>query len=153
MKQRRTPWVEKFWMKVQKGEGDACWIWLGKRHPRSGHGIATIGHNRRTYAHRVSFALTTGNWPTLNVLHSCDNPPCCNPAHLREGTQADNVRDMVERGRSLKGDRQPNARLTTESATAILHSPLNARQLAAIYGVSQTCVYDIRARRRWGHLA
>jgi HNH endonuclease len=58
-------------------------------------------------AHRVAWALHNGREPAADILHSCDNPPCCNWRHLREGTALDNHRDMVERGRmaSTKGKR------------------------------------------------
>jgi len=52
-------------------------------------------------AHRVAFTFHHGREPQKYVLHSCDNPGCCNPAHLREGTQLENMRDMNERGRRI----------------------------------------------------
>lgn len=60
-------------------------------------------------AHRVAYEIANGPIPDdLWVLHSCDNPPCCNPSHLRVGTYKDNVRDRVERDRS-KGGRKKSA--------------------------------------------
>lgn len=56
-------------------------------------------------AHRVAWALHNGREPALHILHSCDNPPCCNWRHLREGTPLDNVHDMIERGRRWQGKR------------------------------------------------
>lgn len=71
-----------------------CWPWKGRRYP-SGYGRSRGRH----YAHRAAWFVATGEWPTLFILHSCDRPWCVNPAHLREGTQADNVRDRDERRR------------------------------------------------------
>jgi hypothetical protein len=80
----------------------ACWPWTGW-HDEKGYGRVNIG-SRTTHAHRLAFELAGGTIPTGHVVrHTCDNPPCCNPAHLRTGTVADNQRDMVARGRSTKG--------------------------------------------------
>jgi hypothetical protein len=55
----------------------------------------------------------------LVVRHKCDNPLCVNIDHLEVGTQADNMRDMVERGRSLVGERHPNQRISDEEWSAL----------------------------------
>jgi hypothetical protein len=58
--------------------------------------------NRRTHnAHRLAWLFTYGEWPALRVLHRCDNPPCCNPAHLFLGTQAENMQDAAHKGRHV----------------------------------------------------
>lgn len=54
-------------------------------------------------AHRAALALAKGQPLVLQALHSCDNPPCINVAHLREGTVIDNVRDALDRGRFRGG--------------------------------------------------
>lgn len=77
----------------------ACWIWTG---PTNNHGYGRFGGSR--YAHRVSYQLAHGPIPPgMVVLHRCDNPPCVNPDHLSLGTQRDNVRDMVTKGRHNPG--------------------------------------------------
>ena len=88
--------MERFWSKVKKEDG--CWIWLASR-DRMGYG--TFGFDGKVQkAHRVSYQLEIGPIPSgAHILHSCDNPPCVNPAHLRAGTRSDNMRDKVERGR------------------------------------------------------
>ena len=90
--------IRNFWCKVDKGDGDGCWEWTGATQSK-GYGSFSI--NGKTYnAHRISFAIHNGYMPTLNVLHSCDNRKCVRPDHLREGTQLENVQDMIERGRA-----------------------------------------------------
>jgi hypothetical protein len=100
----RTPLHVGFWEKVRKADGDGCWEWMGCR-TSFGHG--QLGRYRPGggqdvfYAHRVSYEFAHGPIPAgLCVLHNCDNPPCVNPAHLRLGTQAENVRDMKDKFRS-----------------------------------------------------
>lgn len=74
-----------------------CWEWTGWR----AHGYGYFFHEGKDQrAHRVSYELFVGSIPDgLVVMHSCDNRPCVNPDHLSVGTQADNVRDMVAKGR------------------------------------------------------
>jgi hypothetical protein len=98
---KRTPLSVRFWTKVTVGAPDDCWPWTGST-DRKGYGkIASGGlEGRLLGAHRVSYEFAYGPVPEgLNVLHSCDNPPCVNPAHLRAGTQADNIHDAVDRER------------------------------------------------------
>lgn len=105
---------KRFWQQVQIGNDQECWEWQGKRELRMGYGeIRVFGISK---AHRIAYFLATKKRPTLCVLHKCDNPPCCNPSHLYEGTQADNKRDCVERNRHIKGERHHLARLTDETA-------------------------------------
>lgn len=90
---------ERFWAKVDKRGPDECWPWR-ERLNRKGYGsFAVRGHGYN--ASRFSLVLASGFEPdrTLHACHSCDNPKCCNPAHLRWATHAENMRDAVERGR------------------------------------------------------
>lgn len=98
---RDADYVGRFWARVdQSGGPDACWLWLGKRIVSGRYGVVFINYHE-IRAHRYAFELTHGPIPTgLLVLHSCDNPPCVNPAHLRLGTSLDNARDTAARGRT-----------------------------------------------------
>lgn len=96
--------IERFWSKVQVGEPDACWEWkTGKL--KAGYGQfaqAITGYPLRS--HRYSWELHFGKIPDgMSVCHHCDNPSCCNPAHLFLGTAADNAADKVLKGRQAKG--------------------------------------------------
>lgn len=112
---------ERFWRKVDQRGADECWPWLGST--TRGYGHARLG-DRVQRAHRLAYELTHGELPSgLYVLHHCDNPPCCNPAHLYLGTQAQNVRDRETRQRSggvkMRGESNPSARLTWEQVEYI----------------------------------
>jgi len=105
-------WTDKakasFWSKVDQSSGaDKCWPWMLSR-TGSGYGQVNMGksHGPSLRAHRVAYELTYGSIPPGGrgqhgtcVLHSCDNRICCNPKHLRFGTQADNVKEAYDKGR------------------------------------------------------
>lgn len=95
---------ERFWAKVNIGGPDECWEWTAFRNP-AGYGRFGIGYET-ALTHRFSYALTAGvNVTDLGqsvVMHSCDNPPCCNPKHLSLATQAQNLADMVDKGRRAR---------------------------------------------------
>lgn len=97
---RRRPISERFWKKVKKGGPDDCWIWTGCVNG-GGYGQISAGGPRRMIpAHRVALLLDGTDVPLGKyVLHKCDNPPCVNPRHLFVGTNSDNMKDMVAKGR------------------------------------------------------
>lgn len=86
---------DELWDKIDTSGGpDACWPWTGNT--AHGYGITSDGKK----AHRVTYGiLVEGIIPGMDICHKCDNPPCCNPAHLFQGTALDNWRDMVRKGR------------------------------------------------------
>lgn len=90
---------EDVWRYVAVGAPDECWPWQGATR-RRGYGIFSVNH-KNYVASRIVYEITTGMPPgSLFVCHRCDNPPCCNPAHLFLGTATDNVRDMLAKGRA-----------------------------------------------------
>lgn len=101
MKWCAIPAEARFWPKVQKGENDECWLWTGAVQR---DGYAHFGYRRRTLtASRFSYELAKGPIPAgMDILHSCDNPRCVNPAHLRPGTHLDNMQDKNAKGRDVR---------------------------------------------------
>ena len=91
---------DRFWKKVDRSGGpDACWPWTGCLQSM-GYGATHIGR-KYTLAHRASWVWLRGDIPDgMFVCHRCDNPRCCNPAHLFVGTAQDNTDDMLAKGRA-----------------------------------------------------
>lgn len=88
-----------FWGKVRKGDDEECWPWTGCVDDK-GYGSTRL-RGKSIRSHRKAWILTSGPIPDgLHILHSCDNPPCCNPRHLRAGTHAENMDDMSKRMRA-----------------------------------------------------
>lgn len=115
--------IGRFHAKVQRSEG--CWVWPGEINNK-GYGFLRIyrdGKTKKVLTHRLAYFLATGEDITnLVVRHDCDNPPCCNPSHLRPGTQADNMRDSIERKRAnldgLARGHERQAKRLSEKLTA-----------------------------------
>jgi len=140
--------VERFWANVEKGGADDCWPWTGYLY-KTGYG-GTEFSGKPIYAHRLAWIVHYGPITgSLEVLHSCDNPPCCNHAHLFLGTQLDNIADMNAKGRGAappihRGEANPKATLTDAQVAELrllaAGGNLKQRDLAARFGVSQSTV-------------
>lgn len=102
-----------FFSKVSVPSEESCWEWTAGRF-NHGYGVFCASSKKRAaLAHRVSYELCIGPIPEgLHVLHSCDNPPCVNPAHLSVGTNQDNCQDKVARGRSVSGPEHHQSKKT-----------------------------------------
>lgn len=150
-----------FWAKVVKRGPDECWPWTA--HKRwDGYGRFTF-QGKAAWAHRFSYELHYGPIPTtMCVLHSCDNPECSNPKHLRLGTRAENTAEMIAKGRfnaAQIGTKNLHAKLTDDQVREIRaayrrpsFSVSNADELAAKYGVHHNTITQIVSGRRWRHL-
>lgn len=145
--------IKRFWNKIKKGTPDQCWFWL--------KGKATFGYGRfkikgKTYqAHRIAFLLLNGKFPKNNGCHSCDNPVCCNPNHIFDGTYADNSKDMVIRGRSLKGIKHNKAKLTENEVLEIrklLSIGIEGLKIASQFQVTPATISAINVNKTWRHL-
>lgn len=162
--------IDWFWSKVDRTDADGCWPWRGGTNV-NGYGIFYFrrGWSRKLtfprMAHRISYAINVADVPAgLNVLHRCDNPPCCNPGHLYPGTQRDNVADMIERGRQdfstlrRPGATHNKAKLTEDDVRAIREryrprsrgdDPGSSKALALCYGVGQKTIRNVARRETW----
>jgi hypothetical protein len=145
--------AQRFWARVDIRGPDECWPWkAGKRRRAEGRDYGVVWFSgSREQAHRVAFFLTHGHWPE-NARHQCDNPPCCNPAHVLDGNHADNMADKVERDRQVKGTAVHRARLTEADVRAIRADPRGHRLVAKDYATTSTHICRVRSRKLWKHV-
>lgn len=149
--------VERFWSHVNKlgptvrPRLGRCWVWPTVRRYGS-----IYAHGKRQQTSRVAWFLATGKWPTLNILHKCDNGRCVRFSHLFEGTQGENVADMLRKGRKvsnpLRGEAVVTSKLTKEKVQSIrtlYANGCNQRSLAERFKVSQSSISKIVRRVTW----
>lgn len=149
---------EYFDKKVVKNE-KGCWSWTGYK--CNGYGDMQAA-GIRTQAHRASWIIHKGNIPDgLQVLHDCpdgDNPECTNPQHLWLGTQLDNMRDMIKKGRKVlrpKGSIPHNRKINDEIALEIkkmLSNKILFKDIARDLNISVYIVGDIAYGKTWKHI-
>lgn len=153
----------KFYTKI--GASNLCWPWSGPRTKR-GYGIIawrTVNGRQHIYAHRLSWILTCGQIPFgMQVLHRCDNPPCCNPQHLFLGTQADNMHDMKLKGRRMgvksmpKGMQYYRTTLSDKNIKDIRQRATVGESLFSIsrgFNLTAGAIWRITKRKNWKHIA
>lgn len=130
---------------------NGCWICTS--HAKDPDGYIMINRGKHGRLHRYVYGLEKGELKDGEVvMHKCDNPSCFNPSHLEVGTNVDNQRDKVEKGRQAKGRKNGRAKLTESDVLAIRNDKRSARELARIYGVSHPNILDIKHRRTWTYL-
>lgn len=148
-------------MKTFRKTSTGCWEWKGRTN-KEGYAIVSL-RDADHLAHRVMWSLFHGVSKGKYVLHKCDNPLCVNPKHLFEGTQTDNMRDMVKKNRHYlqvdpsksQGSRNNSAKLTEENVSEIrslLSEGMSQRKIGIIFGVSQSTVSLIALGTRWRHV-
>jgi hypothetical protein len=135
--------------------GTGCVEWTGYKN-QCGYGRLRHGKGL-VYAHRLAWEIANG--PILNedlrVLHRCDNPACIHPAHLFLGTQADNMADMVFKGRQNRpmGERNGYSKLTENIVKRIRADSRTLKEIAGEYGVTYNAVSKVKLRKTWSHVA
>ena len=111
-------------------------------------------NGKRIYLHRFIYEKKFGPIKGFNVIrHRCDNPFCINPDHLIEGTQTDNVKDMVDRNRNVKGITQGSSKLTEEQVLDIFNNHTDSNvELGRKYNVDNSTIWYIRKGKTWKHI-
>lgn len=139
-----------------------CWPWQGALND-AGYSMAHV-RTQHIRAHRLSYEVFIGpipcdkNGEELDVLHeeTCTTRACINPAHLRPGTNADNVKDRVKFGHQPRGSVHYMAELTEIKVAHILRwryeRNMTYEALAEYYGVDIVTIHDIIQRKTWTHV-
>ena len=148
--------LQRFWQKVDVRGPNECWLWTASM-KTTGYGRFKLASYEQVTASRVALISSAMSEPEgMCVLHRCDNPPCCNPAHLFFGTNADNVRDKVEKGRARTGDQtgtnNGNARIDEhqlELIVARLKAGWSNTRIAADLPITHSMVSTIRRGKMW----
>lgn len=147
--------ADEFWANVDTSS-HGCWSWQ-RSIDTGGYGHLQW-QGRMARAHRIAYELTHGAMPTgkghhgVVVMHTCDNRTCCNPAHLKLGDHAANMRDMATKGRRKSigtGADNGRAKLTAEQVQSIRADKRGKRTIAPEYGVSPAQVQRVRLGLQW----
>lgn len=149
--------ADQFWTWIDTSGGDeACWPWLGGC-SRDGHGMVNW-QGRTQLAHRVAYELTTGRplRPGVVLMHKCDFPACCNPAHHLEGTHQANRADCVAKGRQARGERNGRAKLHDQDVIRLREwwerGLITQGEAARLFGITKRAVRFIVKRQHYAHL-
>ena len=157
---------DRFWSRVDTRGYNECWNWLGLR-TKLGYGRFWVGTGPNTgyvfKAHRVAYKIWYGPLfdQSKSVCHHCDNPSCVNPKHLFVGTDLDNQRDAVRKGRHStqitnamrrRGTAHYLHKLNDEIVREIRMSTEPQRKIAARYKTSQAQVWRIKNWQAWAHV-
>lgn len=146
--------MDRFWSKVDKRDDNQCWNWTGACNK---WGYGQFGFNKKVVgAHRVSYELANGAIPEkMFILHSCDNRKCVNPAHLRTGTQTENIQEAVAKRRIKHGEDHCRALLLVEDILLIrkmYESGVTQKVLGERFDTDPTNIWKIVNRKSWRHI-
>lgn len=147
-------WTVMRLLKNSHDEPSGCRIWDGQLNKKGGYGrIGYMGKGWR--AHRLAYLLLQGPIPDgMELLHSCDNPRCINPAHLRPGTHAENIAEAYQKGRKTfpQGPGHPRFSFSREQAMEIINSTESAGSISRRIGVSVSSICRLRKGDTWKSL-
>lgn len=129
-------------------EPSGCWLWKGRTND-DGYGVVTHQY-KFCLVHRLAYKTYVADPGDKHVLHHCDTPRCVRPDHLFLGTNGDNVKDKMEKGRQPKGEDHPRAKLTAEQVYQI-RTELDVPQVefAKRFHVNPSVISKIRSGKRW----
>lgn len=146
------PAPDRFWDKVAVGAPAHCWPWMAST-KADGYGQVKI-LSRPIAASRAAYQIATGKDPIGKmVCHHCDNPACCNPAHLYAGTKSDNERDKFARGRRTHwGEGNPARKLSSQQVDHIrrlFNQGRSNTEIGRMLGVHHSTISKIRTGASW----
>lgn len=148
----KRPTIQRLFAKIKKTE--SCWLWLGRPGP-GGYGRIMV-RRKKWQAHRLLWTVVNGMIPAgLFVLHKCDNASCVRPDHLFLGTQKENLHDMSNKGRSLRGERNVKAKLSEQQIIEIRKRYFAGESqvsLMKFYPVDRGHISRIVNRICWKHI-
>lgn len=136
---------DRFWIKVSKTGKSKCWEWTASRN-KKGYGRFRF-EKGFVLAHRMAYLLSTGEIGEFHVCHTCDNPPCCNPAHLFLGTAGDNAADRNRKGRA-KGANGATSRADVLDIKRLMQEGAKDVDICATFGLASSTVSMIRTGKR-----
>jgi len=150
--------IAKFWSQIKVGGVDDCWPWTGTT-DNVDYGAFYLKGNGQYKSHRVAYALSRGYIPRHRlVLHTCDNPSCCNPCHVYAGTFSDNMLDKISRKRSwcTKGEGNPQSKLTNKDVLEIRRlydeGNVSMKKLGKQFSVTTANINNVVQGKSWKHL-
>lgn len=143
--------IARFWAKVNVRGPDECWEWTAYRLDK-GYGV--FHADKVVRAHVFAYEVTVGSRRDLCVLHTCDNPPCCNPGHLWLGTNQDNVDDKMSKGRHNcgRGDGCGRSKLSSvevQQIRMLITEGMTNVAIGRMFGVSDVNISCIRHGKSW----
>ena len=142
--------LDMFWTKVNKGP--ECWEWKAGISRPNGYGKVKIRY-KDYRVHRLSYEIEYGPIPKdMLVCHHCDNKLCVRPSHLFLGTQKDNLKDCIDKGRISRGEQRPLAKLTKENIKEIRIDVRLNKDIALAYSVHPSTIEKIKNRKTWRHV-
>jgi hypothetical protein len=131
---------------------NGCWEWDGTKNGY-GYGIFLLTGEVPVRAHRYMFESINGPIPDgLVIMHTCDNPPCVNPDHLKLGTKKYNNQDRVNKGRGKYNEDRKNSKLTAEQVRKIIKDERKQNIISREYGVHQSHISRIKSRQAGKHI-
>jgi hypothetical protein len=161
----KIPLSVRFWLMVDRRSDTECWEWLSGKDTG---GYGRFSHSGKgTKAHRFAWEDHFGeSLGDRIVLHTCDNPLCCNPSHLKAGTYEENNKDRTQKGRTCRGENHHGwkkgairktdglfaaSKLTPAKVEEIRSrlGTVSERKLAKEYGISPGAIANIRKGKSW----
>ena len=137
-----TP-IERFWRHVSRRSTNECWEWKAFR-DKDGYGKFRLGRSN-VAAHRFSYQVVFGKiCGNEQVLHSCNNPPCVNPRHLKIGTHLENMQDRREAGNYATGESHPGYKFSTATVKRVALASGSYKKIAEHFGMSKSHVRNIK---------